>query len=188
MSSKEEHLFEAQRGVEHMVRGICGEIPSGMIETPERVIRMYREMTSGYSVDVSTLFKTFEEDGSQDMVIVRDIEFVSLCEHHLVVFEGKATVGYIPSGRVVGLSKIARLVQAYSRRFQLQERLTKQIASAMMENLDPQGVGVIVSARHLCMCARGARARGSETVTSSMKGVFLESPSTRDEFLRLSGK
>jgi len=163
------------------------DIPEGMKETPTRVIRMFKEMTRGYKEDVSGLFKVFEEPDANEMVIVKDIEFVSLCEHHLVMFEGKATIGYIPNGRVIGLSKIARVVYAFARRFQLQERMTKQIADTLIENLKPLGVGVIIEARHLCMSGRGAKAKNASTVTSAMRGIFLEDEKTRAEFLRLSG-
>jgi GTP cyclohydrolase I len=184
--TNEDHFYEAERGVEHMLLAICDSIPSGMQETPERVIRMYKEMTKGYKVDIPSLFKVFEEPDANEMVIVKDIEFVSLCEHHLVMFEGRATVGYIPDGRVIGLSKIARVVQAFAHRFQLQERMTKQIADTMVEYLSPKGVGVIVEARHLCMSGRGAKAKNASTTTSAMRGIFLEDDKTRAEFLKLS--
>jgi GTP cyclohydrolase I len=162
------------------------DIPEGMRETPDRVVRMYKEMTKGYRVDVPSLFKVFEEPNANEMVIVRNHRFTSLCEHHLVVFKGTVTVGYIPNGKVIGLSKIARVADAFAHRFQLQERMTKQIADAMVDNLDPLGVGVLVTAQHMCMSARGAKSIDAETVTSAMRGVFLEDEKTRSEFLSLS--
>jgi GTP cyclohydrolase I len=119
------------------------------------------------------------------MVLVKDIELYSLCEHHLLPFFGKAHVAYIPSGKIIGLSKIARIVEVYARRFQVQERLTEQVAQAIWDTTDPQGVAVVIEARHLCMMMRGVQKQNSKTVTSAMRGVFLEDQRTRDEFMRL---
>lgn len=161
------------------------ELPKGMLETPGRVARMFIELTRGYHADMDQLLKTFDEPECDEMVVVRKHRFVSLCEHHLVMFEGHATVGYIPNGRVVGLSKLARLVDAYAYRFQLQERLTRQIADTLQEKLQPKGVGVVVTARHLCMCGRGVDSPEAETVTSAVRGIFKEDALTRSEFMRL---
>lgn len=174
--------------VEYMLLNL-GENPErpGLLDTPRRVARAWREWTSGYDVDVSTLLTVFE-DGAEnvdEMVLVRDIPFYSHCEHHLAPFFGRATVGYIPNGRIVGLSKINRLVDAFARRLQVQERMTTQIADALMENLAPVGVAVLVSARHLCMESRGVCQQGHSTVTSALRGVFREDSSARNEFMRL---
>lgn len=162
---------------------------SGTDDTPERVARMWiNELCSGYEVDVEGLFKTFDADG-RDMVIVKDIPLVSCCEHHLVPFIGHAHVGYLPDGHVVGLSKIKRVVDAYARRLQIQERLTAQVASAMDRYLTPRGVMVVIEAEHLCMAIRGVQAPGTRTITSAVRGMFNENQDgEKDEFLRLIGK
>lgn len=162
-----------------------GEDPrrDGLVDTPARVIRSFAEMTDGYRVNVEELLTRTFEERCDEMVIVRDIEFTSLCEHHLLPFVGSATVGYVPDERVVGLSKLARLVDAYARRLQVQERMTTQIAEAIWTHLAPLGVGVVVSARHSCMGCRGVRKPGAEMVTSSLLGVFREKPEARAEFL-----
>ncbi|HLG73550.1 MAG TPA: GTP cyclohydrolase I FolE [Chloroflexota bacterium] len=174
--------------IEHAVRdilGAVGEDPSreGLRETPNRVARMYREIFSGLSADPrDELSATFEEDHSE-MVVVRDIPFYSMCEHHLLPFHGVAHFGYLPSGRIVGLSKIARLVETLSRRPQVQERLTSQIVDVFCEVLEPLGAGAVVEAEHLCMTMRGIKKPGSRMVTSAMRGAFRDSPETRAEFL-----
>jgi len=165
-----------------------GENPDreGLRRTPERFEKALRFLTSGYRQDPSHVLNgamfsvTYDE-----MVVVKDIELYSLCEHHLLPFFGKAHVAYIPTKRVVGLSKIARLVNMYARRLQIQERLTSQIAEALQEQLSPQGVGVIVEARHLCMVMRGVEKQHSTATTSHMLGVFRDNKQTRDEFLAL---
>lgn len=147
------------------------------------------ELCSGYDVDVPGLFRTFDNEDYDGMISVTKIPLVSLCEHHLVPFEGHAHVGYFPNGKVVGLSKIARVVQAYGRRLQIQERLTKQICDAMEENLGPRGVMVVVEAEHLCMTIRGVQAPGTKTITSAVTGMFKDNADgEKDEFLRLIGK
>lgn len=176
------------------VREILNVIPGGTSEgtndTPIRVARMYlEELCSGYSVNIPSLFRTFENEGYDGMVVVRSIPVVSLCEHHLVPFIGHAYVGYFPNGKIVGLSKVARVVQAYSRRLQTQERLTKEICDAIEENLGPRGVMVVVEAEHHCMTIRGAQAPGTTTVTSAVTGLFNENAEgEKEEFLRLTGK
>ena len=175
-----------------------GEDPEreGLKETPKRVAKMYDEIFGGYKIDAKELLnKTFAEDAGieeevdginymQGMVIVRDIAFYSHCEHHMVPFFGKAHIGYIPNKRVVGLSKLCRVVDAYARRLQIQERMTKQIADCIQEVLNPQGVMVVIEAQHLCMKMRGIKNPCADTVTSTVRGLF-EQPTTRAEFLQL---
>lgn len=158
-----------------------------MKETPDRWVRMLTELSSGYEQDPEEILsRTFNQTTSNSMIVVKDIDFTSTCEHHLLPFIGKAHVAYIPSGPVVGLSKIPRLVDCFARRFQLQERMTEQIADSMVEHLKPQGVGVIISAQHQCMSCRGVRKTNAMMVTSALRGEFLTDPSVRAEFLRLA--
>lgn len=160
----------------------------GLIETPHRVAKAWKEWGAGYRIDVPGLFKEFKDGaaGCDQMVVVRNVPFVSHCEHHLAMFIGTATVAYIPSGRIVGLSKLVRVVDAFARRLQVQERMTNQIADAIDENLHPLGVGVRITATHSCISSRGACKHGSETVTSALRGAILEEPSARAEFLELA--
>ena len=164
-----------------------GEDPSreGLVKTPERVAKALQFLTHGYGLDPAEILRSamFREE-YQQMVIVRDIEVYSLCEHHMLPFFGKVHVAYIPDGKVIGLSKIPRLVDVFARRLQVQERLTRQIADAIEEAIHPQGVGVVIEARHLCMMMRGVEKQNSSTVTSAMVGVFLNHH-TRNEFLSL---
>ncbi len=165
-----------------------GEDPSreGLLRTPERVDQSLRFLTKGYLENVDEVLNGALFSVKYDeMVVVRDIDFFSLCEHHLLPFYGKCHVAYIPHERVVGLSKIPRLVEVFSRRLQVQERLTVQIAETLMEKLNPQGVAVVVEARHLCMMMRGVETPNAVAVTSSMHGVFLSQQQTREEFLTL---
>ena len=165
-----------------------GEDPTreGLLKTPERVIRAFRFLTEGYRKDVDELFnEAFFQEDYDEMVVVRDIELYSLCEHHLLPFFGKAHVAYIPNRRIVGLSKIPRLVDLFARRLQVQERMTKEIAETMMEKLDPRGVAVVIEARHLCMVMRGVEKQNSSMTTSHMLGAFRDSQSTRMEFMNL---
>lgn len=164
-----------------------GEDPhrEGLVGTPQRIARMYAELFAGLELDpVSEMSIGFEEK-HQEMVILKDIPFYSMCEHHLLPFFGMVHVGYIPAGRVVGISKIVRAVEIIARRPQLQERLTTQIADAIMEALRPRGVGVVAQAEHLCMSMRGVKKTGSNVVTSAMRGIFREKETTRSEFLSL---
>ena len=167
-----------------------GEDPGreGLLKTPERVTRSLREMTAGYRVDVDALINNalFEVDYNE-MVVVKDIQWYSLCEHHLLPFFGKAHVAYVPERRIIGLSKIPKLVQVFAQRLQVQERMTQQIAQTLEDKLNPLGVGVVLEARHLCMEMRGARSQLSPTVTSAMLGSFRRDPRTREEFLALAG-
>lgn len=165
-----------------------GEDPDrdGLIRTPERVDRAMKWLTRGYGMSVEEVIGNaiFDED-HHNMVLVKDIEMYSLCEHHMLPFFGKVHIAYIPNGRIVGLSKLPRVVEVFSRRLQVQERMTEQIAKALMRVLEPQGVGVVIEAAHLCMMMRGVEKQNSKTITSAMKGVFLEDIRTREEFLRL---
>jgi GTP cyclohydrolase I len=180
---------EANGRVEAAVREILREIGEdpdrqGLVGTPERVHRMYAELTAGYHVDPGRLINgaIFDVDYAE-MVVVREIPFYSLCEHHLLPFFGAAAVAYIPNGRVVGLSKIPRIVEMYSRRLQVQERLTSQIADFLMEQLRPKGVGVVIEATHLCAVMRGIRKQGTVMTTSHVLGLFRANDKTRAEFL-----
>lgn len=165
-----------------------GEDPNrpGLRRTPERVETALRWLTRGYALSVEEVVgdAVFEET-HEEMILVRDIEVYSLCEHHLLPFFGRAHVAYVPDGRVVGLSKIPRLVEVFARRLQLQERLTDQVADAVMQVLAPQGVGVVVEAAHLCMMMRGVEKQNSRAVTSAVRGIFRTDSKTRDEFIRL---
>ncbi|MBM3421708.1 MAG: GTP cyclohydrolase I FolE [Chlorobi bacterium] len=170
-----------------MLEGV-GEDPEreGLIKTPERVARSMRFLTRGYRQDPEEVLKKAVFTESYDeMVLVRDIDIFSMCEHHLLPFFGKAHVAYIPDGKIVGLSKVARVVEVYARRLQVQERLTQQIRDAIQNVLNPRGVAVVIEARHMCMVMRGVEKLNSVTTTSAMSGEFLSSPSTRSEFLRL---
>jgi len=166
-----------------------GEDPNrdGLLNTPRRVDRALRFLTSGYQMDADELLNKAMFDVAYDeMVIVRDIELFSLCEHHLLPFFGKCHVGYIPNGRVIGLSKIPRLVDMYARRLQVQERLTTQIAETIEQKIHPRGVAVVIEAQHLCMIMRGVEKQNSVAVTSSMLGAFKDNQNTRNEFLNLA--
>jgi GTP cyclohydrolase I len=178
-------------GIPELVESLLselGEDPSraGLRGTPERVSRALRQLTAGYQADPSAIIAgaVFEQD-YDEMVLVKDIPFYSLCEHHMLPFFGTCHVGYLPRGRVVGLSKIPRLVEAFAHRLQLQERMTKEIAEALNGAVDPRGVGVVVEARHLCMEMRGVQKTGGQLITSCMLGTFRRDARTRAEFLDL---
>lgn len=166
-----------------------GEDPrrSGLHETPTRVIKAWREWTAGYGKDPKAILKTFEDGAEKvdELVVVRDIPIYSHCEHHLAPFFGIAHIGYIPSGRIVGLSKLVRLADVFAKRLQVQERLTNQIADALVEHLQPSGVGVVVECRHMCMESRGVCKAGATTVTSAMRGALLNKPEARAELMAL---
>ena len=174
--------------VAEMIRRL-GDDPDreGMKRTPERVAESMEFLTRGYGMkpDDEINGALFEET-HRNMVLVKDIEMYSLCEHHLLPFFGRVHVAYIPNGKIIGLSKTARLVEMFARRFQVQERLTDQIAEALWDLMEPGGVGVVIEAQHLCMMMRGVQKQNSKTVTSAMRGLFLEDHRTRDEFLRLT--
>lgn len=167
-----------------------GEDPDrpGLRETPVRVAKAWMAWTSGYHQEPADVLKTFEDGAEEynELIVVRNIPVYSHCEHHLAPFFGKATVGYMPSGKIVGLSKLTRLVECFSRRLQVQERMTIQIANALMETLEPKAVGVVVRCRHLCMESRGIRTAGEETVTSAMLGELQPNLAMRTEFLDLA--
>ena len=167
---------------------LLGEAPErqGLQRTPERVTAALRWLTRGYAQEVvEVVGGGVFEDAYENMVLVRDIELFSLCEHHLLPFFGKAHVAYIPAGRILGLSKIPRLVEVFARRLQVQERLTEQVADAIMEVLRPRGAAVVIEAQHLCMMMRGVEKQNSSTVTSALRGAFRDDVRTREEFLRL---
>jgi GTP cyclohydrolase I len=159
----------------------------GLLKTPERVAKSLSWLTRGYAMDARTVVgDALFEETHESMVMVRDIELYSLCEHHLLPFFGKVHIAYIPDGRIVGLSKLPRVVEVFARRLQVQERLGEQIANAIEEVLQPRGVGVVIEAAHLCMMMRGVEKQNSSTITSALRGVFRDDPKTRDEFLRLA--
>ena len=178
---------DVHKGINRLLIAI-GENPKreGLIDTPKRVLKAYREMTRGNEVDIEELLSvTFDAGDSNEMVVVKNIEFSSLCEHHLLPFTGTATVAYLPKGRVVGLSKIARLVDAFANRLQVQERMTTQITSALDDNLVTDGSAALITAHHSCMGCRGVKKPSAEMVTSSLTGAFM-SHEVRSEFLSLA--
>jgi len=177
----------------HYIRSFLrhiGEDPSreGLRETPDRVLASFDKLFGGYGVDPASIVKTFEADGYQQVVLVKDIELYSTCEHHLLPFFGKAHVAYIPNGRVIGVSKLARIVEVFSRRLQIQERICQQVTRTLMEHLEPVGAACIIEAQHLCMMIRGVEKQHSIMVTSSLEGSFLTDSLARAELLRLIGK
>jgi GTP cyclohydrolase I len=176
--------------IEHHIKEILKLIGEnvereGLLETPARVTRMYEEIFAGYEVDPREVLGVTFDEQHEELVIVRDIVYYSQCEHHMAPFFGKAHIGYIPSGKIAGLSKLARLVEAVTRRLQVQERITSQIADILDQELAPHGVMVVVEGEHLCMCARGVKKPGSKTVTSAVRGEFRSSSALRSEFLAL---
>ena len=179
-------LPRIERAVREILAAV-GEDPDreGLMETPSRVARMYAEMFSGLHSDPSVHLRKFFTEAYDEMVLVRDITFNSMCEHHMLPFYGKAHIGYVPNGKVVGLSKLARVVEEISRRPQVQERMTEQIANLLIEELDVKGVAVVIEASHSCMSIRGIRKPGSLCVTSAMKGLFRSNLSSRSEVMTL---
>ena len=189
--NKEGAITESVATLVRKMIALIGEDPEreGLKKTPERYEKALKFLTSGYHQNVDHLLNGATFSVCYDeMVVVKDIEFFSLCEHHLLPFFGKAHVAYLPSKKVIGLSKVARLVNMFARRLQIQERMTSQIAHALEEKIAPQGVGVIIEARHLCMQMRGVEKQHGQAVTSAMLGAFRENKQTRDEFLALVGK
>ncbi len=187
MDDKSTHLAEVAKNIRSTLR-LLGEDPDreGLVDTPKRYTKAMEFLTSGYEKNIDKLVgKAVFHEESNEIVLVRDIELFSLCEHHLLPFFGKAHVAYIPNGKIIGLSKIPRIVDAYSRRMQVQERLTNQISKEIQRILNPLGVAVVIEAYHLCMMMRGVEKQNSYTITSSMCGAFREDPKTRQEFLSL---
>ena len=189
---EESSASESSREFETLVHRelqLLGEDPQreGLIRTPYRVAQAMKFLTQGYSQSAEDVIGSaiFKEE-HDNMIMVRDIELYSMCEHHMLPFFGKAHVAYIPNGKIVGLSKIPRIVDVFSRRLQVQERLTEEIAEGLCSVLHPSGVGVVIEAYHLCMMMRGVQKQNSKTITSALRGVFREDPKTRDEFLRLA--
>lgn len=180
---------EAEAAVRVLIEW-AGEDPNreGLLETPKRVAKSYKELFSGYAEDPRAyLEKTFEEVGGYDeLIVLKDIRVVSFCEHHMLPFLGRAHVGYLPTNRVVGISKLARVVNGFARRMQIQEKLTAEIAQAIQDVLQPQGVGVMIESEHSCMTMRGVNTPGSTLVTSRLMGVIRDDPRTREEFLKLA--
>jgi GTP cyclohydrolase I len=179
---------DALEAIVHRMLEELGEDPAreGLERTPQRVAKAMRQLTSGYRTDIDKLLNGALFSVCYDeMVIVKDIELFSLCEHHLLPFYGKCHIAYIPNQKVIGLSKLPRLVDAFARRLQIQERMTQQIARTIAEKINPQGVGVVIEARHLCMMMRGVEKQHSSAVTSAMLGVFRDCAQTREEFLAL---
>lgn len=160
----------------------------GLQETPDRVAKAWQFWMSGYGKDPADILKTFEDgaEGVDEMVVVKDIPVYSHCEHHMAPIFGTATIGYLPSQKIVGLSKLSRVLDVYARRLQVQERLTCQVADALMANLQPLGVGVVIKARHMCMESRGVCQQGHHTITSALRGLFKDDPMVRSEFLQLA--
>ena len=181
---------EEFRELVHRQLELLGEDPDreGLKRTPHRVAASLAWLTRGYEMDVAHVIGSgvFDAEGASNMVMVRDIELYSLCEHHMLPFFGKAHIAYIPDGKIVGLSKLPRIVEVFARRLQVQERLTEQIASAIDETLSPQGVGVVIEAYHLCMMMRGVEKQNSKTITSAVRGLFRSDQRTREEFLTLA--
>lgn len=175
-----------KQGVRLLLEGMGENVTrEGLIETPDRIARMYQELYGGMEEDPSVHLKKMFHTDNTEMVLEKDITFYSTCEHHMLPFYGKAHIAYIPDGRVVGLSKLARTVEVFARRLQLQEQLTDQIADALMEHMQPRGVMVLIEAEHLCMTMRGIKKPGSRTVTLSRRGVFESDPALEDRFFRM---
>lgn len=187
VESNEVELDAIADAVKVILRSLGEDVDrEGLLDTPQRVARMYAEVFGGLQIDPASVVSTvFDDENHEEMVMVKDIPFYSMCEHHLVPFHGQAHVAYLPKGRLTGLSKLARLVDAYARRPQLQERLTTQIADTLMDVLEPYGVLVVVEAEHLCMGMRGVKKPGSITVTSAVRGSFCDRDATRAEAFSL---
>lgn len=177
------------KAVEKLIKELISQIddPSreGLVDTPKRVAKSFDKLYGGYKKDPKKLITVFDNEGYDEMIIVKDIDFYSMCEHHMLPFFGKAYIGYLPDNKIIGLSKLPRMVEIFSRRLQNQERLTKQIADTLNDLLKPKGVGVVIKASHLCMKARGVEKQNCEITTSSFTGLFRSNLNTRSEFLNL---
>ena len=193
MSESKEELSQGQLKIASAVETILGQIGEdptrqGLLKTPERVAKAYGFLTQGYEQDpVEVLRSAIFDETYSEMVLVKDIEVYSMCEHHMLPFFGKAHIAYIPNGKIVGLSKIPRVVDVFARRLQVQERLTIEIRDCIQSTLNPAGVAVVIECQHLCMQMRGVQKQNSHTTTSAFSGVFLESDKTRKEFINLIG-
>ena len=177
--------YDLHAAIRDMIAAICDDpTRSGLVDTPDRVIRSWNELYSGYWTDVKDLFTEFDSEGYDEMVVLKDVEFFSMCEHHILPFHGRAHVAYIPGEKIVGLSKLARLVDVLSKRLQNQERLTQQVVQALMEHLSPRGAACVMEGRHMCMACRGVKKPHSTMVTSCFKGAF-QNQATRAELFSL---
>lgn len=190
LESENDHILRvAVQAILDVVEGTENSRREGLRDTPKRVAKAMQHWFGGYNADIAGILSTQFQDGGEgydEMVVVKDIPFYSKCEHHMADIFGTATVAYIPNGRVVGLSKISRVVDAFARRLQVQERLTKQIADALVEHLQPKGVGVVIRARHMCMESRGICQQGHYTITSALRGVLKDEADARAEFMALA--
>lgn len=190
-SQDNEYTLDKEQRGQRIVRDLLtfiGEDPTreGLLQTPHRVIKSYKKLFGGYSQDPKLILgTTFKSDNYDQMVICKDIEMFSTCEHHMIPFFGKVHIGYVPKGRIVGLSKLARLVEIFARRLQVQEKLTQDVADSFQNIVGPHGVMVVIKAKHMCMCSRGVGKQHSEMITSAMTGVFQNKPEVRQEFLEL---
>lgn len=180
------HTIQIEDHLKDIIQYI-GENPSreGLLETPRRITKSYQELFSGYKINPMSVFKVFEEKEYNQIVLLSHIEFYSMCEHHMLPFTGKAHIAYIPNGKVIGISKLARLLEIYSRRMQIQERIGEQVTSDLMKYLHPKGAACIIEAQHLCMRMRGVGKQNSIMVTSSLKGQFLKNIAAREELMQL---
>lgn len=184
----EKNTKKIEKSINDLLK-LIGENPNreGLLNTPERVAKSYETLFSGYNKDPKNLLTVFDGEDYDEMIVVKDIEFYSICEHHMLPFFGKIHIGYIPNGKIIGLSKLPRLVELFSRRLQNQERLTSQVANTLQELLNPRGVGVVCEAQHFCMMARGIEKQNSKVSTSTLTGPFKKNMNTRNEFLKLIG-
>lgn len=186
MDIKHPNTEDIEGKIKDIIRFI-GDDPNreGLRETPKRIVNSWKEIFSGYDRNPEDILKTFKEGACNEMIILKDIDFYSTCEHHFLCFFGKIHLGYIPNKKVIGISKLIRLIEIYSRRLQIQEKMTSEIADALMRGLNPQGVMIVCKAKHLCMLSRGVKVQNAEMVTSAVRGVFDEDIKTRNEFMEL---
>jgi GTP cyclohydrolase I len=185
-SSVGENRAQIEEHIREILRLVGEDVDrEGLLDTPARVTRMYEEIFAGYDVDPRDVLGVTFDEKHEELVIVKDIVYYSQCEHHMAPFFGKIHIGYVPSGKIAGLSKLARLVEAVTRKLQVQERITSEIADIMDEVLKPHGVMVVVEGQHMCMCARGVKKTGSNTITSAVRGIFRKDSASRAEFLSL---